>query len=84
VVTLSDWRLDRLGAAQPGPSTGEMGQRGEESQARKRACPALESLAAFIDGSLNAAQRRKMIGHLGRCPDCYTLFAETLRCLLEG
>ncbi|HVT57102.1 MAG TPA: zf-HC2 domain-containing protein [Thermoanaerobaculia bacterium] len=59
-----------------------MGQPRENLQAPDIPCPALETLAAFIDGALSGARRRQMISHLSRCRGCYRLFAETLRSLL--
>ncbi len=45
--------------------------------------PPSETLAAFVDGSLARAERRAVVEHLDACPDCYEVFAETVRFLQE-
>jgi hypothetical protein len=41
--------------------------------------PSPELLASFVDGRLAGEERRAMVAHLDACPDCYEVFAETVR-----
>lgn len=41
--------------------------------------PSPEVLAAFVDGRLSGEERRGVVAHLDACPDCYEVFAETVR-----
>lgn len=41
--------------------------------------PSPENLAAFVDGRLSGEERRGVVAHLDACPDCYEVFAETVR-----
>jgi len=41
--------------------------------------PTPETLASFVDGRLPDEERRAMVAHLDACPDCYEVFAETVR-----
>jgi hypothetical protein len=41
-------------------------------------------LAAYIDGHLGQAERRRIERHLGSCEDCYAVYAETVRFQLES
>lgn len=41
--------------------------------------PDPEVLAAFVDGRLRGDERRAVVEHLDRCPECYEVFAETVR-----
>lgn len=45
--------------------------------------PSPELLASFVDGRLAGEERRAMVAHLDACPDCYEVFAETVRFLGE-
>lgn len=45
--------------------------------------PRPEMLAAFVDGRLSGKEREAMIAHLDACPDCYEVFAETVRFLQD-
>ena len=42
------------------------------------ACPGMETLAAFVDGTLSAAERRGAMAHLATCEACYEVVTETL------
>jgi tetratricopeptide (TPR) repeat protein len=39
-------------------------------------CPDLETIAAYLDGRLDASQREKVAGHLADCTECYFVFTE--------
>jgi tetratricopeptide (TPR) repeat protein len=39
-------------------------------------CPDLETLAAYLDGRLNARERAEVTAHLAECADCYFVFTE--------
>jgi len=39
------------------------------------ACPPLEDIAAFLDGTLTPEERERMTEHLARCESCYEIFA---------
>lgn len=41
--------------------------------------PTEEILAAMVDGRLTGKERREVVEHLDACPDCYEVFAETVR-----
>jgi tetratricopeptide (TPR) repeat protein len=43
------------------------------------ACPDPETLAAYLDGRLTAAERTAMAEHLATCEDCYSVFSESAR-----
>ncbi len=51
--------------------------------ARPIGCPDPETLAAFIDGGLEPAERSALETHLGECEACYEVFSESLRFELE-
>lgn len=42
-----------------------------------------ENLARFAEGSLSAAERATMLGHLNRCPTCMEIAAAAMACLPE-
>jgi putative zinc finger protein len=42
------------------------------------ACPADETLAAFIEGQLKSEARREMLAHLNHCPSCYYHWLEVV------
>ena len=39
-------------------------------------CPDLETLAAYLDGKLSAADRDRVTGHVASCETCYFVFTE--------
>src|SRR5688500_15235651 len=39
------------------------------------ACPPLEDIAAFLDGTLSPEERARITEHLARCESCYEIFA---------
>jgi hypothetical protein len=39
------------------------------------ACPPLEDIAAFLDGTLSPEERTRITEHLARCESCYEIFA---------
>lgn len=41
--------------------------------------PALESIAAYLDGRLPETERRAMASHLDKCAACYEIYTESLR-----
>ncbi|HSL81589.1 MAG TPA: zf-HC2 domain-containing protein [Thermoanaerobaculia bacterium] len=45
----------------------------------RSAHPSPELLASFVDGRLPDEERRAMVAHLDVCPDCYEVFAGTVR-----
>jgi len=45
--------------------------------------PALEEVAAFVDGRLGAEERRRMVEHLLHCDECQELITETVLLLRE-
>jgi putative zinc finger protein len=47
-------------------------------------CPSAEDLAAYIDGALDKAEAGRITAHLADCEDCYAVYSETLRFLLES
>ena len=54
-----------------------------DSLGNTEAHPHLEELGALIDGTLSASDRRRVLGHVGTCPDCYEVFAGTARAVLD-
>ena len=50
-----------------------------EQHPADRSCLDLESIAAYVDGSLDAADRARVEEHLADCPRCYETFGETVR-----
>lgn len=46
-------------------------------------CPRAEELAAFVDGALEATDRRRVLAHLLDCHRCYAEFREVLTYRLE-
>lgn len=46
-------------------------------------CPGPETIAAFIDGCLGRAERRRVVEHLAGCETCYETFADAVRFLDE-
>ena len=46
-------------------------------------CPTDEDLAAFLDASLSARERARVVEHLARCESCYEVFAGAARVLGE-
>lgn len=46
-----------------------------ESPPRAAGCPDLEDIAAFLDGTLDEAERQRVLEHLAHCKDCYEIFA---------
>jgi hypothetical protein len=45
--------------------------------------PEVEQIAAFLDGRLEGDEREHVVAHLAGCEDCYEIFSETARFLLE-
>jgi hypothetical protein len=43
------------------------------------ACPDLEAVAAYVDGRVDAEERRAIEAHLATCEACYELMVETAR-----
>ncbi len=41
-------------------------------------CPGAETLAAYIDGRVTAAERTEIDAHLANCEDCYLMFSEAV------
>jgi Putative zinc-finger len=39
------------------------------------ACPPLEDIAAFLDGTLSKKERERIVAHLADCATCYDVFA---------
>ena len=39
------------------------------------ACPPLEDLAAFLDGTISKEERERIVAHLADCETCYNVFA---------
>jgi len=48
------------------------------------ACPDLEDIAAFLDGTLPAGQRARLTEHLASCESCYEIFAGAARFLEDS
>jgi hypothetical protein len=46
-------------------------------------CPTDEELAAYIDGGLGPAESERVTEHLASCEDCYDLYMETARFLVD-
>lgn len=47
-------------------------------------CPTDEELAAYIDGNLDRAERERITDHLASCEDCFALYTETARFLVDS
>jgi hypothetical protein len=47
-------------------------------------CPTDEALAAYIDGGLGPAESRQVAEHLADCEDCFDLYSETARFLVDS
>lgn len=47
-------------------------------------CPSAEMLAAYIDGVLDKAEAERVAAHLAGCADCYAVYSESVRFLLEA
>jgi Putative zinc-finger len=47
-------------------------------------CPTDEELAAYIDGGLDPAESRRVAKHLASCADCFELYGETARFLVDS
>ena len=45
--------------------------------------PSSEELAAYIDGTLDEAERERITEHLASCEECYAVYSETLHFQLE-
>ena len=52
-------------------------------QGLPRSCPEAAVLAAFAEGSLPAAERREVAGHVAMCPECPAIVGATIRYLAE-
>ncbi len=46
-------------------------------------CPSAEMLAAYIDGVLNPVEAERVTAHLADCEDCYAVYSDSVRFLLE-
>jgi CHAT domain-containing protein len=46
-------------------------------------CPSLETLAAYVDGAMDAAARQEIQRHLAGCEVCYDIVVETARAVDE-
>jgi putative zinc finger protein len=46
--------------------------------------PTAEELAAYIDGTLEKAEAKRITEHLASCEECYSVYAETLQFQLES
>jgi len=47
-------------------------------------CPTDEEVAAYLDGNLDEAERERITDHLASCEDCYALYTETARFLIDS
>jgi len=47
-------------------------------------CPTDEERAAYIDGGLDPAESRRVTEHLAACEDCFELYSETARFLVDS
>ncbi len=47
---------------------------------KRRYCPVLTELAAFLVGGWLPWKRLRTMEHLNACSLCYTVFVETVRC----
>jgi hypothetical protein len=47
-------------------------------------CPTDEELAAYIDGGLDPAESRRVTEHLASCADCFEIYSETARFLVDS
>jgi CHAT domain-containing protein len=45
----------------------------------REGCPDLETIAAYVDGRLEAGARETVAAHLSTCEECYEVFTETVR-----
>jgi hypothetical protein len=46
--------------------------------------PTDEELAAYIDGNLDKAERKRITDHIASCEDCYFVYSETARFLIDS
>ncbi len=46
-------------------------------------CPDLETIAAYLDGRLTDRERARVTAHLADCEDCYALFSESARVVID-
>jgi Putative zinc-finger len=46
--------------------------------------PGAEELAAYIDGTLDKAERERITEHLASCEECYSVYSETLHFQLDS
>ncbi len=47
-------------------------------------CPSSETLAAYIDGVLDPIEAERVSVHLADCEDCYAVYSDSVRFLLEA
>lgn len=47
-------------------------------------CPPAETLAAYIDGVLDPVEAERVTAHLADCEDCYAVYSDSVRFLLEA
>lgn len=47
-------------------------------------CPSAETLAAYIDGVLDPVEAERVTAHLADCEDCYAVYSDSVRFLLEA
>lgn len=47
-------------------------------------CPSSETLAAYIDGVLDPIEAERVSAHLADCEDCYAVYSDSVRFLLEA
>lgn len=47
-------------------------------------CPTDEEIAAYIDGNLDRVERERVTEHLVSCEDCYAVYSETVRFLIDS
>ncbi len=57
-----------------------MRETGLNGTGKRRYCPDLTELAAFLDGAGLPWKRLRTMEHLNACSLCYTVFVETVRC----
>ena len=57
-----------------------MRETGRNGAGKRRYCPDLTELAAFLDGAGLPWKRLRTMEHLNACSLCYTVFVETVRC----
>jgi hypothetical protein len=65
-------------------SADEEGATGADDMPVAAACPDLEDIAAFLDGTLPAGQRARLTEHLASCESCYEIFAGAARLLEDS